>query len=395
MGVLRAPTAESDRRLEPAARVSVAASGRGDRLLSLDVMRGATVAGMVLVNNPGSWTDGYGFLAHAEWNGCTVADLIFPFFLLMVGTSISLSLDRCRERASDRAAALPRIVRRTIFLFAIGLLLNGFAHPAELSTLRYFGVLQRIALCSLVASAIFLRTGVRGQVGWAVALLAVYWLVIELVPVPGHGSGVLEPHGNLVGYLDTFLFRGHLYHGDFDPEGLLSTLPAVATTLLGVLAGQWLTSSAAPSRKTAGLLAAGAALAIAGGICDRWLPINKQLWTSSFVLLTGGLGSIVLGTCYAVVDAKGYRRMTAPLVILGTNALAMYVLSSLAAQMMEICGVTTGDGTSASLRFYIYAHLFAPWAGVLPGSLLYAATCVLLWIPPMAFLYRRGILLRV
>ena len=198
-----------------AARASVAAGGRRDRLLSLDVMRGATVAGMVLVNNPGSWTDGYGFLAHAAWNGCTAADLIFPFFLLMVGTSISLSLGRCRERASDLAAVLPRIIRRTILLFALGILLNGFAHPAELSTLRYFGVLQRIALCSLVASAIFLRTGVRGQVGWVVALLAAYWVAMKLVPVPGHGIGILEPHGNLAGYLDTLLFRGHLYHDDF------------------------------------------------------------------------------------------------------------------------------------------------------------------------------------
>ena len=382
MGFFQEPTPPSD-------QASV------KRLLSLDVMRGATVASMILVNNPGSWTDGYGLLTHADWNGCTVADLVFPFFLLMVGTSISLSLDRYRESASERAAALPRIVRRTIFLFALGLLLNGLVPSTQLSTLRYFGVLQRIALCSFVASLVFLRTGVGGQVGWTVGLLAAYSLVVKLVPVPGHGRAVLEPHANLAGYLDTLFFRGHLYHEDFDPEGLLSTIPAVATTLLGVLAGRWLASGATPSQKTAGLLVAGLGMTIAGEICDRWIPINKQLWTSSFVLLTGGLGSVVLGTCYGVVDAKGCRRVATPLVILGTNALAVYVLSSLAAQMLETFGVTTADGDPTPLRLYLYAHLFAPWAGVLPGSLLYAAAYVLLWIPPMAILYRRRIFLRV
>ena len=358
-------------------------------------MRGATVAGMILVNNPGSWTDGYGFLAHASWNGWTLADLIFPFFLLIVGISINFSLSGRLEAGRDHTAVFSKIFSRAVLLFVLGLVLNGFSSYSDLSSLRFFGVLQRIALCSVIASAIFLRTGPGGQVISTILLLAVYWLMMKVIAVPGYGGGVLEPQGNLAGYVDNFLFHGHLYHDDFDPEGLLSTIPAVATTLLGVLAGHWLRSSVRPSRKAVGLFVAGAVLGLAGEICDRWFPINKQLWSSSFVLLTGGLGLIFLGACYGLIDAKGNRRLTTPFAVLGSNALTVYLLSSLAAQLMELCQLSAGNETFVSLRFFLYAHLFAPWAGVRPGSFLFALAYLFLWLPPMAFLYQRKVFFRV
>lgn len=364
------------------------------RVDSLDALRGLAVAAMILVNNPGSWTDGYGFLAHSSWNGWTLADLVFPFFLLIGGVSIDFSLSRRLERPRSGERVLPMLARRATLLFALGLLLNGFPHYAQLSTLRYFGVLQRIGLCYFVGATLFLRTGARGQALVALALLAGYWLMLALVPVPGVGAGVLAPEANLVGYFDDRLFHGHLYRDGFDPEGLLSTLPAVATTLIGMLAGRWLRSSAAGRRKTIGLVVCGVALVAAGEVADRWIAINKQLWTSSFVLLSGGLGLIALAACFEAIDRRGFRRPAAPFVMLGSNALAIYLLSTLVARLMESFEIPAG-ATVESLRLFLYEHLFASWAGTLRGSLLFAVTYLLLWMIPTVQLYRRRMFLRI
>ncbi len=378
-------------RPHPSARACAPGS---TRLSSLDAMRGLAVAAMIVVNNPGSWTDGYGFLAHSAWNGWTLADLVFPFFLLIVGVSIDLSLSRRLSRTEDGEAILPQVAVRALLLFVLGLLLNAFSWSWSLSTLRVFGVLQRIAACYLVGSALFLATGVLGRALTAIVLLVGYWVVMTFVPVPGIGAGVLTPEGNLAGYLDDRLFHGHLYREAFDPEGLLSTIPAVVTTLLGMLAGSWLRSAAHPRRKTLGLLLAGIVLAAAGAVADRWFPINKQLWTSSFVLLSGGFGLALLALCYELIDRRHHDAVAEPFVMLGTNALAVYLLSSVGARLMELCQVSAGV-TGESLRMFLYEHLFASWAGALRGSLLFAVAYLLVWMVSAAALYRRRVFLRI
>lgn len=354
-------------------------------------MRGVAVAGMILVNNPGSWTDGYGFLAHSAWNGCTLADLVFPFFLVIVGVSLELSLAR---QAREAALVAPALLRRTALLFALGLLLNGFPDYAHLDTLRVFGVLQRIALCSLATAGIVLATGVVGQVAVALLLLAGYGLLLTYVPVPGHGAGVLTPEGNLVGFVDARLFGGHLYRAGFDPEGLLSTLPAIATTLIGALAGRYLRTAPSGVGKTIGLVIAGTALAAIGTTGDAWLPVNKQLWTSTFALLTAGVALVTLGLCHELVDRWGWRRATAPFAMLGSNALAIYLFSSLGARLLELCQISVGDSCE-SLRLFLYEHAFAPWAGAEAGSLCFAIAYLLFWMIPTAEMHRRRVFLKV
>lgn len=366
---------------------------RAPRLRSLDAMRGLTVAAMIVVNNPGSWTDGYASVAHSSWNGWTLADLVFPFFLLIVGVSLDLSL-ASRTTVGRRCTAVPALARRALLLCALGLALNAFPNFSDLGSLRIFGVLQRIGLCSFAAGLVVLATGVRGQIATVGTLLAGYWAFMMLVPVPGHGAGVLTPEGNLAAWVDGRWFAGHLYRDGFDPEGLVSTLPAIATTLLGALAGRWLRSGAAPHRKTLGLVAAGVVLAFAGELAGAWFPINKQLWTSSYVLLTAGLGCVVLGLAYEVVDRRGWQRMAAPFVMLGSNALAIYLLSSLGARLLELCQVSAGDSCE-SLRLFLYEHLFAPWAGAEAGSLCFALAYLLVWMLPTAELHRRRIFFRV
>jgi predicted acyltransferase len=236
-----------------------------ERLVSLDAFRGATIAGMLLVNNPGAWNAVYAPLLHAPWHGWTFTDTIFPSFLWIVGVSLTLSTARRVEAGADRGALFRHVVQRAAIIFGLGLLLNAFpfgllpAHHLDLATLRLPGVLQRIAICYLVASAIFLRTSWRGQLAWASALLLGYWALLALVPVPGYGSGLLGPKGNLAWWVDSHVLAGHTWSGaptpGFDPEGILSTLPAIATVLCGTLAGCWLRGERARAKTSIGLLA--------------------------------------------------------------------------------------------------------------------------------------------
>lgn len=364
-----------------------------DRLASLDTLRGLAVAGMILVNNPGSWTDGYGFLAHSAWNGWTLADLVFPFFLVIVGVSLDLSLARRPTGPGTWCTTVAALVRRAAMLFALGLLLNGFPDYAHLDTLRVFGVLQRIALCSLAAAAVVLATGVTGQVATAVGLLVGYWVLLAFVPVPGYGAGVLAPDANLAGFVDARWFGGHLYRDGFDPEGLVSTLPAIATTLIGVLAGRHVRTTRGV-RATVGLVGAGAVLAVLGQVGDAWLPINKPLWTSTFVLWTGGLALVTFGLCHELVDRRGWRRAATPFAMLGGNALAIYLLSSLGARLLELCQVSAGESCE-SLRLFLFERLFAPWAGAEAGSLCFAIAYLGLWMIPTVEMHRRRVFFRV
>jgi predicted acyltransferase len=370
------------------------------RLVSLDVFRGLTIAGMILVNNPGSWSAVYWPLTHADWHGWTPTDLIFPFFLFAVGVSIALALAPRLERDEPRAHLVGRIVARSLILFALGLFLAGFP-SFDFSTIRIPGVLQRIAVCYFAAALLFLATWrMRQTIALGVATAALlfgYWALMTLVPVPGFGAGNLGKEGNLAAYVDRAALGPHIWRAArvYDPEGILSTLPAIATTLAGVLTGQWLRSPRALATKAAAMAGAGIVAALIGVAWGRWFPINKALWTSSYVLLTAGAALLILAACFWAVEIRRWTRWGSPFVVFGTNAIAAFVFSTFAARLMILAKVTGGEGAAVSLHRWIYVHLFAPWAAPANASLLFALAYVLVWLAAMAVLHGRRIFIRV
>jgi predicted acyltransferase len=363
------------------------------RLASLDAFRGLTIAGMILVNSPGSSDYVYPPLRHAVWHGWTPTDLVFPFFLFIVGVSISLALSRKIGEGARPSEVYLKIFKRSAIIFALGLLLR-LIPKFDLATMRIPGVLQRIALCYLFAALLYIHSGAKGRVAAVLFALAAYWLVMKLVPVPGYGAGVLDYKGNLCGYIDTKLLAGHLYKPEFDPEGILSTLPAIATSALGTLAGDWLRTSKGVFTKMIGLLGAGIALTVLGLALHPYFPINKQLWTSTFVLFTAGAALLLLALCFLVIDGFGWKTWAMPFFVFGTNAIAAYVGSILVTKFLLFIKVHSG-GVTSTLYSYIYQHLFVPWAGRLNGSLAYAIAYVLFWLALMTLLYRKRILIKI
>ncbi|MEK6571364.1 MAG: DUF5009 domain-containing protein, partial [Bacteroidota bacterium] len=357
------------------------------RLLSLDAFRGATIAGMILVNNPGTWSSIYPQLRHAAWNGWTFTDWIFPFFLWIVGAAMTFSFGRRMEQGAHKGRLLLHVLRRAVIIFALGLFLSGFPfglilnHNFSFATIRIPGVLQRIAVCYLIASIIFLNTSLRGQIIWIVSLLTGYWLLVKLVPVPGYGAGVLEPTGSLCWYLDSTLLKGHTWSGapapGFDPEGIVSTIPAIATTLFGVLTGHWLRSSRSKEEKTAWMFVAGNFMLLLGAILDMWLPINKNLWTSSYSIFMAGWALVCLATFYWLIDVKGYTKWATPSVTYGLNAIAVFVLSGIVGRLLNLIKILQPDGSSLSLQPYIFQHIYLPIASPINASLLYAISFIL------------------
>jgi predicted acyltransferase len=378
-----------------------AASALSGRLLSLDVFRGLTIAGMVLVNNAGNWDHVYGPLRHAEWHGWTPTDLIFPFFVFIVGVAIPLAFQRRVEQAhtsgSSQRDLYLKIVRRSLLIFFISLVvLHGFPYTLEkFANIRIPGVLQRIAVCYFFAAIIFLKFRWRGQAAIAAALLFGYWLVMKTVAAPGYAAGDLTMEGSLASWVDRTLLAGHIYKPQYDPEGILSTVPAIATCLAGVLAGQWLMTKRDALDKVAGMFGAGALCVIAGWCWNLVFPINKALWTSSYVVFTAGLALQLLALCYWAADIKGHRRWTKPLVIFGVNALALYVLSGLMARVMDVIPMPRLDGTTGDLKEFLYERVFATWLSPVNASLAFALAYVLLWLGVMTILYRRRIFIKV
>jgi predicted acyltransferase len=370
----------------PAVRLSA------PRLLSLDIFRGLTVGGMLLVNNPGSWEHIYPPLEHAAWNGWTPTDLVFPFFLFIVGVAIPYALGRRLEQGAPRGSLVGRILFRAALIVALGVFLNAFPR-FDWHLLRLPGVLQRIGLVYACTALVYLWTSWRVQALICAVLLASYWLAMMLVPVPGVGAGSLLPDANLAQYLDSAVFGVHMWREHWDPEGLLSTIPAIGTALFGVMVGTWLRSERPPTEKALGLLLAGGAGIVLGMIWDHWFPINKNLWTSSYAVFTAGIAAQVLGALYAVADIWGYRRWAWPSLVLGSNALLVFGLSGLLARVLILTRVTDGS-ERVGLGGWIYMHLFVTWAGPLNGSLAYAVAFVLLFIALLAMPYRRGWYLR-
>jgi predicted acyltransferase len=368
------------------------------RLVSLDVFRGITIAAMLLVNNPGSWGHVYPPLEHAAWNGWTPTDLIFPFFLFIVGIATTFSLGRLLERGDPRPVLFRKVIVRAVVIFVLGLLLQGFP-SYDLAHIRILGVLQRIALSYLLAASIVLWVGIRGQATALAALLLGYWLLMTLVPVPGVGRGVLEPDLNLSNWLDLHLIGPDHLWGEtrtWDPEGLLSTLGAVASVLCGVLAGHWLRSPRPAGTKAVGLLAAGTAAVGLGLIWGHAFPINKSVWTSSYVVFSGGAAAQLLALVYWLVDVRGVRGWTRPFLVFGTNAISAYWLSSLGGILLDLVLVGGPPPRAAvTLHAYLYETLYASWLAPAAASLAYAVTYVLLWLGLVSFLYRRRIFIRI
>lgn len=375
------------------------------RLGSLDAFRGATIASMLLVNNPGSWDAIYPPLRHAPWHGWTFTDLVFPCFLWIVGVSLTLSFAKRMEQGADRAALFRHVVQRSAIIFALGLLLAAFpfgllpAHHFNPLTLRIPGVLQRIAVCYLVASAIFLRTGPRGQIAWIVGLLAGYALALKFIPVPGFGAGVLEPQGNLVWWVDSHLLAGHTWSGaptpGFDPEGILSTIPAIASVLLGALAGHWLRRGRPGRQLAAGLMGGGVVLLIVGAAFGLLLPINKNLWTSSYTVFMAGWAQLLFGVFHWLMDVRGWRRWALPFTLYGMNALALFVLAGLIARLLGLIQWSGANGATVSLKGWLYSTAYTPYFSPLNASLAFAITFVLLHFALAWALWRRGWFLKV
>jgi predicted acyltransferase len=399
---------------EEAARVRAGDAHGGDglslvpgtaRLRSLDVFRGMTVAGMILVNNPGTWGAIYSPLKHAEWHGWTPTDLVFPFFLFIVGVSITLALSRRAETAGSQRDLYVKIVRRSLIIFGLGLFLTAFPFWnfttnkfIDLSTLRLAGVLNRIAVCYLFTALIFLKTDWRKQAYIFVGLLVAYWAILTFVPAPGFVAGDLSKEGSIASHLDRVVLGKHLWSGGkgvYDPEGILSTLGALATTLAGVLTGHLLRSRRTDMEKVAALFVAGTAGIVAGWAWNYWLPVNKPLWTSSYVLFTAGMGLQLLAVCYWLIDVKGYRRWSVPFAVYGTNALAVFFLTGICAKLLGIIKLPGADGQPVALHTAIFKNLFLSWAAPINASLAFAICFVLVWLGLMWLLYRRNIFIKV
>ena len=356
------------------------------RLASLDAFRGVSVVILIFLANAGGLPEFYSPLRHADWHGWTFTDLWFPFFIFIVGAAIPFSFARRMEMGYSRHRIFSRVVRRVLILFVLGLLINGFP-TYDLSTIRIMGVLQRIALCYLFASAIHLTSKIRWQLVWAVGLLLLYWGLMALVPVPGIGAGSYEKGRNLAAYVDGLILRTE------DPEGIVSTIPAISTALFGVLAGCWLRSNRNAVEKTLWLFIGGNLGVFLAVLWDALLPINKNLWTSSFVVLTAGFALVFLGFCYYFIDVKGHRKWAQPFIVFGTNALTVYILVAAVYKITVDYTITLADGTLTTLQAYIYERCFA-WLGSVYGWFSYAVAHVLLLYFFVWILYKKRIFIR-
>jgi len=398
------------------------------RLKSLDVFRGIAIASMILVNNPGSWEQVYPPLEHAEWHGCTPTDLVFPFFLFIVGCAMSFSLSKYTQTAKKSGAAksqlleteeqknadkkpascflLPvsniywRIARRAAILFILGLLLNtssialdvllNSAPVENFGKIRIMGVLQRIGLAYFISAIAILNLSPRNQKLLAVAVLLGYWGALTVFAVGGYTAGPLTPEGNLGGYVDRLILGSqHLYKGGpFDPEGLLSTLPAVVTVLTGYFTGEWLRVQQIKTRTSINLAICGLSCVVIGHLWGFSFPINKQLWTSSYVVFTAGWALLLLAACYETIEGRGWK-WGRPFEIMGLNAIFLFVASGIVARILLKTHIGTGANSSTTYT-WIYDNWFVPWAGPLNGSLAFAVTAVLFWWLILYGMYRCG-----
>jgi predicted acyltransferase len=381
-----------------------AAPGRADRLVSLDFFRGLTIALMILVNNNGDWQAAYWPLLHSKWNGWTPTDLVFPFFLFIVGVSMVYSISSRLSRGDSRGKIMRHVLQRGLILFAIGVfIINSFPDRYNLSTMRVEGVLQRIAVCYVVCAIVVLWGDNRVCIATIISCLVGYWLLMRFVPVPGFGVPtrdvpLLDPDRNLAAWLDRKLLMGHLYEGTRDPEGVLSTIPAIAGTLCGVLTGVWLRGKHNLRQKAAWMFVFGVFGLAAGEFFGQWFPINKKLWTSSFVLFTTGFALVVLALCFWLLDIKKFCGWwNVPALVFGMNAIAAYVFSEVLASLLGAIQIHTARFGEVSLGYLAYYGVFTsphspPSANAsLAYSIAFVCVC---WLPVFA-LWRKRIFLKI
>ncbi len=369
------------------------------RLVSLDVFRGITIAGMVLVNNPGTWSAIYPPLAHAKWHGWTPTDMIFPFFVFIMGVAIPIAFGK-RLNQGATSDLYWKIFKRSLIIFGLGLFLATFpfynftkGEWLDISTVRIMGVLQRLALCYLFSSLIFLWFSWKNQAYIAVILLLLYWVLMLY-----GGNGDLSPEGNFSGFIDRLILtENHIWKSAkvYDPEGLLSTIPAISSCLAGVLCGTFLKTNRNDYEKVSAFFFFGVSLVAIGWAWDFFFPINKAIWTSSYVVFMAGQALCFLGFCYWLIDIKGYQRWTKPFVIFGVNALALFVGSGIMARLLGLIKVSEIEGKSISLQQYIFQNFFLSWASPINASLMYAISFILVWLFLMWLLYRKKIYIKV
>jgi predicted acyltransferase len=379
----------------------VAQSGR---LLSLDVLRGLTIAFMILVNNNGNEAAAYWPLKHAAWNGFTPTDLVFPTFLFLVGITAVFSTASRLAKGATRQSLFLHVLRRSIILYLLGLVVNSFPY-FHLHTMRFYGVLPRIAICYLITASLYLiNPGWRSKVALALAALAGYWILMRFVPVPGYGIPVrdvplLDRDANLTAWLDRQIFSAsHLYERTRDPEGILSTIPAVATALLGLLTGIWLRTQRTLATKGVGIATAGLSGVVLGGLWNLSFPINKKLWTSSYVLFAGGLSLLLLALCLLIVDLReksptepDRSRFLKPFFVFGTNAISAYIFSELLQSTLS--SIHPQQGLNVQQLLYRSILHVAPNPAF--ASLLYSLGFVgVCWLFATV-LYRRRIFIKV
>ncbi|MGI8508921.1 MAG: acyltransferase family protein [Gemmatimonadaceae bacterium] len=374
------------------------------RLLSLDVFRGLTIAGMLLVNNPGSWAAIYPPLEHAEWNGWTPTDVIFPFFLFIVGVTTHLSLTARRNRGATDRDIMLNVIRRGVIIVILGWLMAGFPYYplTRLTEIRLPGVLPRIGVAYIFGALLTMRTTLKQQIIILAVLLYGYWFVQTLVPVPGqHEIGALllhRPDATLSAWMDRTLLGGHLWINSktWDPEGILSTIPSIGTVILGVFTGRWLTRSELPmAERLNGMFVAGAIGMMVGLMWNWSFPINKSLWTSSYVMFTAGMGCVALAVCVWLVDVHDIRWWTKPFVIFGTNPILAFVGSGVLARIIYSLIKVPYQGETVSLEEAIYKSVFASWLDPRNASLAFAVMIVLFWLAILTILYRKKIFLKV
>ncbi|HUD54881.1 MAG TPA: heparan-alpha-glucosaminide N-acetyltransferase domain-containing protein [Terracidiphilus sp.] len=388
-----------------ATTVSAPVPTRVQRLLSLDVVRGITIAFMIMVNNnggPGSWR----FMNHASWNGLTPTDLVFPTFVFVVGVSVVFAFDARLARGATRARLAWHTVQRAVVLFLLGIVVNSFPF-FQLQHMRFYGVLQRIAVCYLVVGLFYLwdnRASTK-VVALVVALVG-YWILVRWVPIPGVGTPgrdvpFMDMTQNLVSWIDRLVFPHHLYlyapdHNVRDPEGLLSDLPAIGTALLGVLTGLWLRSDKPASFKANGLAVVALSSLALGYFWALWFPLNKNMWTSSFVLVAAGYSLAVLAFAFWAIEVRGWRKgWTWVWLVFGSNAIAAYMFSELLPGVLDNVTVPDGPGRHAALNVVLFAHIFAhipnPHWAAFAYSVSFTAVCFI----PVWILYRKKIFLKV
>jgi predicted acyltransferase len=365
-------------------------SPKSKRLVSLDALRGFTIAAMVIVNDPGSWSHVYPPLLHAEWNGCTLTDLIFPFFLFIVGISIALAYTRRLEANVPRKDMYRKIISRTVTIYLLGLFLWLWPN-FDVSSIRWVGVLQRISFVFLACALLFLNTSWKQQIKIGAVILIMYWIFVAYIPVPGIGKPDLSvPEKNWANYLDTLLLPGVMWQKTWDPEGILSTFPAIVTGIIGMLIGKLYLTVKDENKRLVWLFFTGFCLFLAGGAWNWFFPINKNLWTSSYVLYTAGLGTLGLAACILIVDVWGYTKWTFLGRVYGANAITSYVLAGMLT--LVFYGVEIGG---ASLNEWFMSSLTS--VGLTPPfvSMLYAMIYMLIIFIPALILFRRKIFIRV